>query len=170
MKQVGQSEEKKYEAAILIASDRSYRGSRADKTGPELRKRLERIGYDVCFLEVVADDRQSIVSVLRKWINTDKISLILVAGGTGPAPRDVTPEATLDVIERRIPGMEEAMRFTSFKKTPYAILSRAVVGCAGKSLIVNLPGSVNGALENLEVIEPVLVHAMELISGGTPDK
>jgi len=158
-----------FKAAVLIASDRACQGSRPDKTGPRLKARLESQGYEVCHLEIIPDDRQAISAALRKLVYIDKINLILVSGGTGPAPRDVTPEATMDVIERRIPGMEEAMRLTSFKKIPTAILSRAVVGCADQSLIINLPGNPNGALENLEVIEPVLRHAMELITGGTPD-
>jgi molybdenum cofactor synthesis domain-containing protein len=159
----------RFSAAILIASDRSYRGERPDKAGPGLRDHLKKLGYNVAFVDVVPDDRKSISSVLRRWVEEDGINLILVSGGTGVAPTDVTPEATLEVIERRIPGMEEAMRRASFEKTPNAILSRAVVGCVGNSLIVNLPGNPAGARENLEVIEPALEHALELISGGTPD-
>jgi len=158
-----------FNAAVLIASDRSYRGTRPDKTGPDLKKYLESLGYEVIFLDIVPDDRQSIVSVLKKWSRMDKVNLILVSGGTGLAPTDVTPEATLEVIERRIPGMEEAMRRVSFEITPHAILSRAVVGCVDNSLIINLPGNPKGALENLQVIEPALEHALELITGGTPD-
>ena len=128
---------RRFSAAILIASDRSHKGTRRDETGPALREYLVSLGYDVTFLEVVPDDRQSIVSVLQQWVREDEVNLILVSGGTGPAPRDVTPEATLDVIERRIPGMEEAMRRVSFEKTPFAVLSRAVVGFAG----VAVPGA-----------------------------
>jgi molybdopterin adenylyltransferase len=159
----------RFSAAVLIASDRSHRGTRPDETGPILREYLVGLGYDVVSLNVVPDDSQSIIAVLQKWVREDRVNLILVSGGTGLAPRDVTPEATLQVIERRIPGMEEAMRRASFEKTPHAILSRAVVGCVGDSLIVNLPGNPKGALENLQVIEPALEHALELITGGAPD-
>jgi len=159
----------RFSAAILIASDRAASGVRPDKTGPGLKAYIENLGYHVSGMEVVPDDRQKIASVLRKWVDEDGINLILVSGGTGPAPGDVTPEATLDIIERRIPGMEEAMRRASFEITPHAILSRAVVGCAGGSLIIDLPGSPKGAVENLMVIEPALEHALELITGGTPD-
>ncbi len=165
-----QSTNKKFIAGILIASDRSYNGVRPDTTGPGLKKYLEDLGYPVAILEVVPDDKDTIVTVLRKWVNEDRINLILVSGGTGLSHRDVTPEATMEVIERRIPGMEEAMRQASFKEHPHAILSRAVVGCAGASLIVDLPGSPGGALDNIKVIEPALEHALELLSGGTPDK
>ncbi|MBU1318614.1 MAG: MogA/MoaB family molybdenum cofactor biosynthesis protein [candidate division Zixibacteria bacterium] len=159
----------RFSAAVMVASDRSFEGVRSDKTGPGLRKYLQSLGYDVVFLDIVPDDRQSIVSVLQKWVSEDMINVILVSGGTGLGPRDVTPEATLEVIERRIPGMEEAMRRASLEITPHAILSRAVVGCVGNSLIINLPGSPKGAMENLKVIEPALEHALELITGGSPD-
>jgi molybdopterin adenylyltransferase len=166
----GQSNKGRFKAAVLIASDRAYNGVRPDKTGPGLKSYLEILGYPVASLEVVPDDKHAIVTVLNKWIEIDGINLILVSGGTGLSPRDITPEATLEVIERRIPGMEEAMRQTSFKKYPHAILSRAVAGCAGGSLIIDLPGSPQGALDNLKVIEPALMHALELITGGTPDR
>ncbi len=159
----------RFTAAILIASDRSYNGVRPDTTGPLLKDYLEKSRYGVAYLEIVPDNKDTIVSALRKLVNDGSVNLILVSGGTGLAPNDVTPEATLEVIERRVPGMEEAMRRASFEKTPHAILSRAVVGCAGNSLIVNLPGNPNGALENLEVIRPALQHALELMTGGTPD-
>lgn len=164
-----QSRGVRFSAAVLVASDRSFEGERPDKTGPGLREYLQSLAYDVVYLEIVPDDKHSIVSKLRKWVSEDAINLILVSGGTGLGPRDVTPEATLEVIERRIPGMEEAMRRASFELTPHAILSRAVVGCVGSSLIVNLPGNPKGALENLKVVETALEHALKLITGGSPD-
>lgn len=159
----------KFKAAILIASDRAYSGERPDETGPALERRLTELGYRVAFLEVVPDDRRKIESMLRKWVSEERIHLILISGGTGLSPADVTPEATLGIIDRRVPGMEEAMRRASAKKTPFGMLSRSVVGTAKESLIINLPGSPKGALENLEIVEPALEHALELICGGHPD-
>ncbi len=159
----------KFKAAVLIASDRAYSGERPDETGPALGKRLGELGYAVAFLEVVPDDRRKIETMLRKWVSEERIHLILVSGGTGLSPGDVTPEATLSIIEKRVPGMEEAMRQASTKITPFGMLSRGVVGTAEESLIINLPGSPKGALENLEIVEPALQHALELICGGHPD-
>jgi molybdenum cofactor synthesis domain-containing protein len=164
-----QSGGKRFKAAILIASDRSFEGKRPDKTGPVLEEHLADLGYEVVSLDVVPDEQSTIAATLRKWVSEDEINLILTSGGTGLAPRDVTPEATLEVIERRIPGMEEEMRRASFAITPHALLSRCVVGCAGVSLIINLPGSPKGALENLQVVESSLNHALELLRGGKPD-
>jgi molybdenum cofactor synthesis domain-containing protein len=163
------SKKSRFRVAILITSDRAHDGIRPDKTGPALQEYISDLGYTVLSVKVVPDDKETIVGALKQWIGDDAVHLILVSGGTGLSPRDVTPEATLEVIERRIPGMEEAMRHESFKTHPHAVLSRGVVGCAGQSLIINLPGSPRGAVENLAAIEPALVHALELIGGESPD-
>jgi len=154
-------------AAILIASDRAASGIRQDETLPLLTRHLEARGIELAESEVLPDDQNKIVATLREWANPD-IDIILISGGTGVSPSDVTPEATLEVIEKRIPGIEEAMRHASMQKTPFAMLSRAVAGIAGSTLIVNLPGKPEAAVENLAVIDPVLSHAVELIRGGNP--
>lgn len=156
-------------SAILIASDRAAGGVRRDETAPLLERRLNGLGFEVTHTAIVPDRASAITGALNGWIAAG-VALILVSGGTGVAPSDVTPEATLEVISRRVPGMEEAMRRASMDKTPFAMLSRGVVGVAQRSLIVNLPGSPKGAVENLEVIAPALDHAIELIQGGKPDK
>ncbi len=158
-----------FKAAILVASDRSFSKQRPDKIGPGLEKRLAALGYREIIREILPDDIQAISSLLKKWIWVDGIHLILISGETGVSPTNVTPEATMKIIERRIPGMEEAMRSASCEITPNAMLSRAVVGTAANSLIVNLPGSPKGAVENLQVIEPAIEHALQLINGEKPD-
>ncbi|UCG50710.1 MAG: MogA/MoaB family molybdenum cofactor biosynthesis protein [Candidatus Latescibacterota bacterium] len=155
-------------SAILISSDRAASGIRPDRTTALLSDKLSALGFDVVHNAVVPDDKLGIVKTLRAWVN-EGIEVILISGGTGVAPTDVTPEATLEVITRRVPGMEEAMRRVSHEKTPFAMLARGVVGIARSSLVINLPGSPTGAVENLEVVAPVLEHALELIQGGTPD-
>ena len=169
MQEVKADRNMKFKAAILITSDRAYSGERPDATGPLLKNSLSESGYSVVDLVIVPDDQKIIVSTLKKWVLNQKIHLVLTSGGTGLSPRDVTPEATLEIIEKRIPGMEEAMRQASFKITPNAILSRAVAGIAGNSLIINLPGNPKGAIENLQVIEPSLDHALKLINDLKPD-
>ena len=159
----------KFKSAVLIASDRASESIRPDTTGPALENRLNELGYLMVCREVVPDNKDELISVLKRWADTDKIALILTSGGTGLAPRDVTSEATLEIIDRRVAGMEEAMRHASMIITPLAMLSRAVVGIRNKSLIINLPGSPKGALENLKAVEPALQHALELINGFRPD-
>jgi molybdopterin adenylyltransferase len=160
----------RFKAAILIASSRSFAGERKDLAGPVLEARLKELNYSVVATKIVSDSQPAIIEALKEWIYVNRIDLILVSGGTGLSPDDVTPEASIQVIERRIPGMEEAMRHASLKITPHAMLSRAVAGTAGKSLVINLPGSPKGALENLEVVEPALDHALRLINNERPDK
>lgn len=154
----------------MIASDRSYNGLREDATGPALENRMKELGFDVAHNVIAPDEQDKIEEHLKNWAHNDEIDLIITSGGTGVAPRDVTPEATLNVIEKRVPGIEEVMRRESLKHTPYAMLSRSVAGIAGSSLIINLPGNPGGALENLDAVVPALVHALELIKGKRPDR
>jgi len=149
---------------ILTVSDRTARGETEDASGPLLQQMTqERLGGLVVANAVVPDERNVIEEVLRRWADEVEIDLILTTGGTGFALRDVTPEATRRVIEREAPGFGEAMRAASLRVTPHAMLSRAVAGIRGRTLIVNLPGSPKAARENLETILPALPHAIELL-------
>jgi molybdopterin adenylyltransferase len=149
--------------AILTASDRSSRGERDDLSGPALVELIEGQGWRVVQQTILPDDLKLLREILILWADRDDADIILVTGGTGFAPRDVTPEATRAVIEREAPGLTEAMRAASLQVTPHAMLSRAVAGIRGRVLIVDLPGSPKGAVENLQVILPVLPHAVELL-------
>lgn len=148
---------------VLTVSDRSARGERVDASGPALEVLAGEQGWQVVDTAIVPDEQQEIEHHLTRWCDEGKIDLILTTGGTGFAPRDVTPEATLAVIQRGAPGLAEAMRLESLKITPHAMLSRAVAGIRGRTLIVNLPGSPKAAIENLRTILPVLPHAIELL-------
>lgn len=149
--------------AILTVSDRSARGVRPDASGPAIKQVIEEQGWQVCQQAVVPDELTIIVDTLSLLADQEDCNLILTTGGTGFSPRDVTPEATRAVISREAPGLGEAMRSASLRVTPHAMLSRAEAGIRGRVLIVNLPGSPKGALENLQVILPVLPHAIELL-------
>ena len=150
---------------VLTVSDRSARGEREDKSGPLLAELVkERLGAEVVRMDVVPDEREEIAAVLKDWADRLRLDLVLTTGGTGFAPRDVTPEATRDVIEKEAPGLAEAMRAESLKVSPHAMLSRGVAGIRGNTLIVNLPGSPKAVRENLEVILPALPHAVELLN------
>ncbi len=155
---------------ILTISDRSARGERPDVSGPALRDALQALGADFQVAEtaVVPDELALIAETLRRWADDLGLDLVLTTGGTGFAPRDITPEATRSVIDREAPGLAEAMRAASLRITPHAMLSRSVAGIRGSTLIVNLPGSPKGAVENLDTIAGVLPHAIELLQ-QSPD-
>ena len=148
---------------ILTVSDRSARGERPDLSGPALVERVTAQGWDVVRTAVLPDDLPGLRETLSAWADEGFLDIILTTGGTGFGPRDVTPEATELVIEREAPGLAEAMRFESLKATPHAMLSRALAGIRGNVLIINLPGSQKAALENFQVVLPVLPHAVELL-------
>jgi molybdopterin adenylyltransferase len=148
---------------ILTVSDRSSRGERADLSGPALADFIRAHDWIVSLVEVVPDSRDVISPKLVEWCARGNLDVILTTGGTGFAPRDVTPEATRDVIERVAPGLAEVMRAESLKITPHAMLSRAVTGIRGQTLIINLPGSPKGAVESLQAVAGVLEHASQLL-------
>ncbi|HKN20743.1 MAG TPA: MogA/MoaB family molybdenum cofactor biosynthesis protein [Terracidiphilus sp.] len=156
-------------AAILTLSDQGYQGKRADQSGPALASWLCAHSVDVVCTKLLPDEVEVISAQLKQWADAGDCDLILTTGGTGVSPRDVTPEATKQVLDREIPGLAEAMRAQSLAKTPQAMLSRAVAGVRGRVLIVNLPGSPNGAIENVQAIWPAIPHAIQKIQGDMSD-
>jgi molybdenum cofactor synthesis domain-containing protein len=156
-------------AGVLTISDKGFKGQRKDESGPLVAEILTKAGYTVERQSIVPDYYEKIVECLIEWVDQDGLSIIVTTGGTGVSPTDVTPEATLKVIRYQIPGMAEAMRTVSLTKTPHAMLSRAIVGVRGNTLIVNLPGSPEGAKENLTVVLPAVNHALAKIAGDSSD-
>jgi molybdopterin adenylyltransferase len=155
-----------FRVGILTVSDRGAAGERADTGGPELARLLDPEVFRVTAYRLVPDSRKAIVAQLVEWCDRDHLQLILTTGGTGLSPRDVTPEATLAVAERLVPGIPEAMRAAGLAKTPHAMLSRAVAVIRGCTLIINLPGSPRGARENLAAVTAALPHALEKLLGS----
>ena len=159
-----------YTAAVITISDKGYRGERVDTSGPNLVEILKDKGFDVTYTQIIPDDREMIKSELIKCADEMHIALVLTTGGTGFSPRDITPEATMEVVERPTPGIPEAMRVESMRITPKGCLSRSSAGIRGRSLIINLPGSKKASQENiLAVIDPVS-HGLEMLySEGSAD-
>jgi molybdenum cofactor synthesis domain-containing protein len=156
-------------AAILTASDRGSRGERDDQSGPALATWLIEHGATVVAQAMLADEQPEIEALLRQWCDEGLADLVLTTGGTGVSPRDVTPDATAMVLDRVIPGFAEAMRMASLRKTPRAVLSRAVCGVRGRTLVLNLPGSPTAAVENLSAIWEAVPHAVSKIQGDPED-
>lgn len=154
---------------VITISDKGSRGEREDLSGKEVIRILEECGFSIEDYRTIPDEKDIIKSTLLEFSDARKFGLVITTGGTGVSPRDVTPDATLEVIEREIPGMAEAMRRESLKKTPHAMISRAVAGIRSESLIINLPGSPGGARENLAVLLPALRHTIEKIKGDQSD-
>ena len=155
------------EAAVLTISDSAHAGTRADLSGPAVRERLEQLGWRVSLMEVLPDESAQIGARLATLADAGHVAAIFTTGGTGVAPRDVTPEATREVLEREIPGMPEVMRAAGRRATPLAALSRGIAGTRGKVLIINLPGSPKGAVESLDAIVELVPHVLDLLSGKT---
>ena len=158
-----------FKAAVVTVSDRSFRGERPDAGGPLVTEILKDAGYTVTQAVIVPDEQEQIQSVLCSLADSGGVQLIVTTGGTGFAPRDVTPEATIAVCDRLTPGIPEAMRYASMQVTNRAMLSRAAAGIRKGTLIVNLPGSPKAARENLEAVLPALPHGLEMLSGRPAD-
>lgn len=159
----------RHRAAVLTVSDLGSRGQRVDTAGPAVAAMLDEAGFEVAEQALLPDQPDEIAALLRHWADDIDIALAVTAGGTGLSPRDRTPEATLEVIDYRVPGMEEAMRAAGVVAVPTAMLSRAVCGVRRRTLIVNLPGSERGARENLSVLLPVLDHACSSLRGDAEE-
>jgi molybdenum cofactor synthesis domain-containing protein len=152
---------------ILVISDKASRGERKDESGPIMKEMIKKLPAEVSKYKIIPDEKDQIKESLINWVDKLKLDLILTSGGTGIGARDITPGATKEVIEKEVPGFVEAMRIKGLEKTPFSMLSRAIVGTRKKSLIVNLPGSPKAVKENLEVVLPALKHGIEILKGDT---
>ena len=155
----------KYQAAVLTISDKGALGLRQDTSGPAITTALTDLHIEVHAALILPDERDLVAMQLRSWAMNDKFDLVITTGGTGPSPRDWTPEATRDVIDREMPGLAEILRAEGAKKTPMAVLSRGIAGLCGRCLIINLPGSTNAVREGMEILAPVLPHALQMARG-----
>jgi molybdenum cofactor synthesis domain-containing protein len=153
-------------AGVVTVSDKGHAGERKDVSGPLLADILCKIGAEVVHQEIVPDEQSEIERVLIEMADEARLDLVVTTGGSGLTPRDVTPEATLAVIEREAPGLAEALRFEGYRKTPLAVLSRGVAGVRGRTLIVNLPGSPKAVREGMETLAPILPHAVKMVRGA----
>lgn len=160
---------KEFPTGVLTISDKGSQGKRVDESGKTAVSLLQGEGFSVVQTKIVPDDRQRIAKTLSEWVDKDCLSLIVTSGGTGLSPSDVTPQAMKEVIDFEVPGMAEAMRAESLKKTPHAMISRAMVGVRKRCLIINLPGSPGGVKDNLSVVLPALKHALEKLGGDSSD-
>jgi molybdenum cofactor synthesis domain-containing protein len=161
--------DREVKTGVLTISDKGSRDLREDESGKLVVGMLEEAGFSVLKKEIVPDDQKQIVDTLKTWVDKDRLSLVITSGGTGVSPTDVTPQAMEEVIDFQVPGMAEAMRAQSLKKTPHAMISRAMAGVRGACLIINLPGSPRGASENLLVVLPALNHALSKLAGDPTD-
>lgn len=159
--------DKPLRVGLLTLSDKASRGERVDTAAPAIVHLLTPLHPEIVEKAIIPDDRNRITQTLRAWVDRGDLDLIVTTGGTGLGPRDVTPEATRPVLDREIPGLAELMRQEGMKRTPFAALSRGLAGVAGKTLILNLPGSEKGVRENLGAVLPLLRHALDLIAGET---
>lgn len=158
-----------FTVGIITISDKGSKNLRVDLSGPEIKSIVEKIGGNVSSYIIIPDDKEMIMEKLKDFADIKSLDLILTTGGTGFSKRDVTPEATIEVVDRLVPGITEAMRYESLKITPRAMLSRAASGIRKNSLIINLPGSPKGVRENLNVILPALVHGIEILKGESSE-
>jgi molybdopterin adenylyltransferase len=158
-----------FKAGVLTISDKGSRGERVDESGKTAAEMLKAAGFDPVEMKIVPDNIMKIAETLIDWADKRKLSLIVTSGGTGLSPTDLTPQAMRSVIDYEVPGIAEAMRAESLKKTPHAMLSRAVAGVRGSCLIINLPGSPRGVQENLSVVLPALKHGLEKLAGDPSD-